>query len=161
MDRQKWSLGGLLAFEALIVAYLLGNGASVLDPFPLMYAIGTVALASAVLWKPTRWLYGILALASLYRAYLQTAGGAEPGVYPTYLVPLGFAWLAIAPRSMPRLAMASVAVARTWFILWYVLQGGAGLIVVANVLGAAGAWLWVASEESAVDAASGDAPRAA
>ena len=148
MDRQKWGLAGLLAFEAIIAAYTFGGGANV---FSAMYAVGAITLALAI-WKgPTRWHYLVLALASGYRAWLQTAGGAALGVYPTWLVPLGFAWLAVAPAAMPRFAIASVALARTWFVLWYFLPG-AYVIVAANVVGAAGAWLWAAASEREVGA---------
>lgn len=143
MDRQKWGLAGLLAFEAIIAAYTLGSARIA---FSAMYAIGAITLALALWRGPTRWHYAVLALVSGYRAYLQTAGGAQLGVYPTWLVPIGFAWLAIAPNAMPRVAIAAVAVARTWFILWYLLPG-AYIVVGANVLGAAGAWLWAAAAE--------------
>lgn len=138
MDRQKWGLAGLLAFEAIIAAYTFGGNNLA---FSTMYAIGAVTLALAIWGGPTRWHYAVLAIASGYRAWLQTEGGAALGVYPTWLVPLGFAWLAFAPGASPRLAISSVAIARTWFILWYLLPG-AYIIVAANVVGAAGAWLW-------------------
>lgn len=156
MDRQKLGLAGLLAFEAIIAAYTFGANNI---PFSAMYAIGAITLALAI-WKgPTRWHWGVLTLVSGYRAYLQTAGGAALGVYPTWLVPLGFAWLAIAPRAMPKLAISSVAVARTWFVLWYFLAG-AYVIVAANVVGAAGAWLWAASSETEASSATlNDEPR--
>ena len=144
MDRQKWGLAGLLAFEAIIAARTFGANNI---PFSSMYAIGAITLAFAI-WKgPMRVHYAILALASGYRAYLQTVGGAVIGVYPTWLVPIGFAWLAAAPTIMPRFAIASVALARTWFILFYFLAGQY-IIVAANVVGAAGAWLWAAASES-------------
>lgn len=143
MDRQKWGLAGLLAFEAIIAAYTLGRSNL---QFSAMYAIGAVVLGLAMVMGPKRWHFAVLALVSGYRAYLQTAGGAQLGVYPTWLVPIGFAWLAIAPTMMPRLAISTVAIARTWFIVWYFLPG-AYIIVAANVVGAAGAWLWAAANE--------------
>ena len=141
MDRQKWGLAGLLAFEAIIAAYTFGNGTNV---FSYMYAIGAVTLAFAIWRGPTRWHYGALALVSGYRAFMQTSAGAPLGVYPTWLVPIGFAWLAIAPTAMPRFAIAAVALARTWFIVWYFLPGNT-IVALANVVGAAGAWLWASS----------------
>lgn len=153
MDRQKWGLAGLLAFEAIIASYLFAN--SGLRPITIMYAVGAVTLALAV-WKgPTRWHFGVLALVSAWRAYLQTSVGAALGVYPTWLVPIGFAWLAVAPAIMPRFAIASVALARTWFILFYFLAGQY-VIVVANILGAAGAWLWASADGDAVAPSSAD-----
>lgn len=150
MDRQRWGLAGLLAFEAIVTAYLLGVGAG--WDFVASYAVGILALGYAVWRGPARWAFGLLALAAAYRAFVQTAGGAPLGVYPTWLVPLGFGWLAVAPRSAPKLAIAAVALARTWFIAWYFL-GGASTLVVANVLGAAGAWLWAAGEPDAAEPA--------
>lgn len=156
-DRVRWGIAGLLAFEAIIAAYTLAGA----PLFSAMYFVGVVALALAWWRGPQRWHFAALALASLVRAYLQTAGGAALGIYPTYLVPLGFAWLALAPRAMPGAALSAVALARTWFVLWYLLQGN-GLVAAANVLGAAGAWLWasaqISPEAGGEDAASAPAP---
>lgn len=158
ISRQKLGLAGLLAFEAIIAAYTFGNNNIT---FSLMYAIGAVTLALAIWRGPARLHFVVLALASGYRAYLQTAGGAALGVYPTWLVPIGFAYLAIWPTMMPKLGIASVAVSRTWFILWYWMIGPLWVIVAANVLGAAGAWLWAAAEEAEGSATLNDAPRIA
>lgn len=160
MDRQKWGLAGLLAFEAIVTAYLLGvnNGwPSATQPalFVISYALGAAILGLA-LWKgPARWHFALLAVAAAYRAFAQMDPGTHPGVYPTWLVPLGFAWLALAPERMPRIAIALVALARTWFVAWYVpdlffVGAGSWTLVVANVLGAAGAWLWLGSDEPAI-----------
>lgn len=154
MDRQQWGLAGLLAFEAIVTAYLLGVGAG-LD-FVASYALGILALGLALWRGPARWHFGLLALAAAYRAWAQTAGGAALGVWPTWLVPLGFGWLALAPRAAPRLAIASVALARTWFVAWYFLPGNMTLVA-ANVLGATGAWLWLAAEEPVGPSAAADA----
>lgn len=140
---RTWGLAGLLAFEAIIAAFTFGAGSI---EFSLMYAVGAVTLALAIWRGPTRWHYAVLAAASLYRAWLQTYHGFAPlGVYPTYLVPLGFAWLAIWPERMPRVGIAAVALARTWFVVFYLL-GGSLIIVAANVLGAVGGWLWFAAQ---------------
>jgi hypothetical protein len=139
---RTWGIAGLLAFEAIIAARTFG--ASSLT-FSLMYAIGAIALAFALFLPGARWPFGVVAAVSLYRAYLQTVGGQTPlGVYPTYLVPLGFAWFALLPRTMPAAAIACIAVARTWFVVWYALPGN-WIVVAANVVGAAGAWVWAAS----------------
>lgn len=129
-------LGGLLAFEAIVASYTFGISAL---QFSAMYAVGAVVLALAIWRGPERWHFAVLAAASAYRAWLQTAGGAALGVWPTWLVPLGFAWLAVAPATRPEFGVASVGLARTWFVVWYL---GNPVLVVANVLGAAGAWLW-------------------
>lgn len=155
-SRAQWGLAGLLAFEAIVAAYTFGNS---LTQFSLMYALGTIVLALAIWRGPERWHYAVLAAASLYRAYLQTASGAPLGVYPTYLVPLGFAWLAIAPEAMPSFAIGSVALARTWFIVWYFLPGNT-ILVVANALGAAGAWLWASAQMTEGNAGPAAAPQA-
>ena len=156
IPRSKLGLAGLLAFEAIIAAYTFGNGNV---PFSLMYAIGALTLGLAVWRGPARWHFVVLALASGYRAWLQTAGGAALGVYPTWLVPIGFAYLAIWPHAMPKLGIASVAVSRTWFILWYWTIGPLWVIVAANVLGAAGAWIWAAAEEPTAGALTDAAPQ--
>lgn len=144
MDRQKWGLFGLLAFEAIVAAYTLGRNTLT---FSAMYAIAAIVLGLAIVMGPKRWHFAILAVVSAYRAFLQTSGGAQLGVYPTWLVPIGFAWLAVAPWSMPKLAIGAVALARTWFVLWYFLPGSY-IIVAANIIGAAGAWLWLAADDA-------------
>ena len=158
MDRKQWGLAGLLAFEAIVASYLLGIQAA--PGFIVSYALGAVVLGLALWRGPQRWHFALLALAAGYRAYAQTVGGAPLGVYPTWLVPIGFAWLAVAPRAMPRWAIACVALARTWFIVWYFLPGNLTLVV-ANVLGAAGAWVWLAAEEDAGGATADEARAAA
>ena len=150
MDRARWGLAGLLAFEGIVAAYLFGIGAS-LD-FSLSYALGALVLASALFLGPQRWQFATLAVLAGYRAWAQTSGGAQLGVYPTWLVPIGFAWLAILPRTLPRIGIAAVALARTWFVVWYFPESTT--LVVANVLGAAGAWLWLSAEEPMDGAAS-------
>lgn len=150
MDRRKWGLAGLLAFEAVIASFLFAN-----DGTWWPYALGALTLAFALATGPTRWHFAALAFASAARAYLQTAGGAQLGVYPTWLVPLGFAWLALAPDTMPRAAIAGIAVARTWFVLWYALPG-LWIVVAANVLGAAGAWLWAADTQVPAESVASD-----
>lgn len=159
ISRQKWGLAGLLAFEAIVAAYLFGLGAS-LD-FVVSYALGAIVLAVALFTRVQRWQFAALAVFAAYRAYVQTASGSVAwGTWPTWLVPIGFAALAIAPQKMPRLGIAAIALARTWFILWYfpglLRAGGAWELVAANALGAAGAWLWASAAESRTDALSSE-----
>lgn len=147
--RVKWGIAGLLAFEAIIV-YVTWGGSPF---FTAMYLVGAVLLGwllvrAAQGENPTFPVLLVIALAALVRAILQTRNPAFPiGVLPTYLVPVGFAMMALAARSLSanaRVALVGivlVALARSWFVVWY-FQRGATLVAFANLLGAAGAWAW-------------------
>lgn len=163
--RAKLGLAGLFAFEAIVAWFLLDLGATM--DFVASFALGAAVLAVALLTGLQRWQLGALAIFAAYRAYDQTSSGTVPyGTWPTWLVAIGFGALAIWPRNRPKLGIAAVALARTWFILWYfpglLREGGAWELVAANALGAAGAWLWLASEDPMAGAASlNDEPRVA
>ena len=149
--RTRWGLVGLVLFEAILAAYTLANGA---------WEYGAMALfaAAALLWAlagharegtiPKAALAALLAV-TLWRAARQTVLApvfGPAGVWPTWLVPLGFALL-LVPGLRPAIGLGAVAAARTWFVLWYVLQGSVTLAL-ANLVGAVGAWLWWSGESA-------------
>lgn len=151
LSRTRMGVAGLLGFEALLAAYALAIGAV---EHAAMATVAAVALMFAYAvherfgYVP-RLALGALAVVTLARAWAQTArfGTYPMGVMPTFLVPLGFALLMI-PRAPPAVGVGLVAVARTWFVVWYFLQPSLPLAL-ANVVGAAGAWLWCADEARA------------
>lgn len=150
-SRVKLGLAGLLAFEILVAVYTWSGTPTI---FTWLYVVGA-ALLAYLLWRATKGetpaspILAVLAVDALVRAYMQTRNPGYPlGVLPTYLVPAGFAALAFAMRrgavNGERVALAGVvlvALARSWFVYWY-FQAGAGLLVLANILGAIGAWTW-------------------
>ena len=146
--RVHWGLAGLVGFEAILLAYTLANGA-------LEYAAMALACVGVLAWALVAWnasgripraALATLAAVTLVRALWQTAvAGTFPlGVLPTFLVPLGFALL-LSPRVPPSIGVGLLAGARSWFVAWYFL-GGATTLALANLVGAAGAWAWWASE---------------
>lgn len=145
--RAAWGMAGLLGFELILVAYALGFDAV---DFALVALAGAALLAVAV-WRAARGLAPLagvfvgLAAVMLARGIMQSTSGVSLTLAPTYLLPLGFALLAVSVgRRDRRLALAGivlVALARSWFFAWYLLGENATLLA-ANALGAAGAWLW-------------------
>lgn len=144
--RARWGLAGLLAFEAVLAAYTLAYAS---------YAFAAMALvaAGALAWAwwahartgdVPRGALGVLAAVTLLRALAQTplSGPFPLGVLPTYLVPLGFALL-LWRRVPAAWGIGLVAVARSWFVAWYFLRD-VPTLVLANAVGAVGAWLWLA-----------------
>lgn len=144
----RWGLGGLLAFEAILLGFTAMIGA-------YTFAVTAFAALGALSWA--LWDYrrtgvvpraamAVVAVAALGRALMQTAvGGVWPlGILPTYLVPVGFALLML-PRASPGFAVALIAAARSWFVVYYFVQGPPWLVV-ANLVAAAGAWAWWAGE---------------
>ena len=111
-----------------------------------MGALAWALVAHARSGRVPRAALALLAVVTLLRALAQTTlvGAYPPGVLPTFLVPLGFALLAW-PRLPPAWGLGLVAAARSWFILWYV-AADAPPLVLANAVGAAGAWAWWAGE---------------
>lgn len=157
--RARWGLAGLLAFEAILVVYTFFSQYTVMALVAIA-ALGWAIVAHARTGRVPRVALGLLAVVTLWRAAAQTIlpGVYVPGVLVTYLVPLGFALL-LWPRARPALGVGLVAAARTWFVLWYFLASNPTLAL-ANLVGAAGAWLWwsdaalVAADESAAQTAS-------
>ena len=146
--RARWGLAGLLGFEAILLAFTLANGS-------LEYAAMALVAAGALAWAIVaharsgaipRAALALLAVATFLRALAQTArfGAFPPAIAPTYLAPLGFALL-LWPRARPALGIGLIAAARTWFVLWYFLNGSTTLTL-ANAAGAIGAWIWWADE---------------
>ena len=161
--------GGLLLLAAfdLVVAWLTFRlGATSI----MLFSIASAALLGlAALLAPTRpralpaLLVGV-AVATFLRAIPQTGGAVDLGDVARYAVPVGFLLAAarrrVGPAWLPLAGVALVAVARSYFVAFY-LAAGATTLVVGNVLGAAGAWLWAtALLPGQADAPSEDAPSA-
>lgn len=144
--RPSWGLWGLLGFEAILAAYAFANGALDYAAMALvaMVALGWALVATTRGGEVPKGALVLLVVVTLLRALWQTAvaGAFPPGVLPTFLVPVGFALL-LLPRASPMLGLGLVAAARTWFIAWYFLRGSTTLAL-ANLVGAVGAWLWLA-----------------
>ncbi|GEM_PF-6703886 len=144
--RVALGLAGLLLFELILAAYLASVGATT---YALVGA-GLVAALGLALWRAWRgeplpsWLLGAVALLTLVRAVLQSTGGLTLLHVAVYAVPLGWALAATGRARLVAYGVLLVALARTWFVGQYLL-GGATTIALANVFGAAGAWLWWSS----------------
>lgn len=145
--RARWGLLGLLVFEAILLAFTAGSGSYT---YAVTAAVGVVALAYAsraqrLTGEIPRVAIIVVALSTFARALLQTAfvGWPVPNMV-SYLVPLGFALL-LLPQPKPAAAVALIALARSWFIVWYFL-GGSTVLVIANLVGAAAAWYWWSGE---------------
>ncbi|MEA3202186.1 MAG: hypothetical protein QOE90_3614 [Thermoplasmata archaeon] len=142
MRRAAWGPAGLFLFELILAAYLASVGAAT---FALVGA-GLVLALGFALWRAwrgeavPRWLLGVVAALTLVRALLQSTGGLSPVFVFVYAVPVGWALPALSPR-LAAPGVLLVAVARSWFVGQYLLAG-ATVIGLANVFGAAGAWLW-------------------
>ena len=158
--RLRLGLAGLLGFEGILLAFVYARGALDFAAIPVVALVILAFVMSRALRgeAPSVWALAALAVVTLARAYWQTRSGNFPnGVLPTYLVPIGFALLAVAARKpdATRLALvgiALVAIARTWFIAWYFLASNPTLAV-ANLVAAAGAWVWATSMTATHDAA--------
>lgn len=145
MSAQRWGLWGLLAFEAILAAFLFSFGIS---SFVFIAAIDAALLAFAlVVERDTKvvpaWVFFGLAAVTLWRGLAQMWGAPLSPGYMTYLVPVGFvvAGLSKGRSRMLAVGIALVGLARAWFVLSY-FNGQALPIAFANVFGAVGCAVW-------------------
>ena len=146
-SRARWGLLLLAAFDLVVAWVTFGFGATDIMLLSLLSA-GLLVVAALQASQRTNVaalaLVGV-ALATLLRAVPQYGGSLDVGDVARFAVPIGFV-LAVAQARFgpPWLALAgvvAVALARSYFVIFYV-GVGATTLVVGNALGAVGAWLW-------------------